>query len=222
MNINPSAPLWVFFFAALIAFLSLPNLINTAAALILLFIGVKLSKFVEVREFNRLHNYNRPEDGKKRLNVGCGYWSYEGWINMDDNKVYDAKLINFEKPLPLKNGTIDEARIEMKLEFLGNPKFLLEEVSRVLKSGAYLTIFYSWTNFIDHKNHFDEDTFLWLDKKLLSSKHHTEAPKVDFSIEEITHIGGFWSWLFYIIPVKAWRGLWRSTVHEMAIKIKKV
>ena len=43
---------------------------------------------------------------------------------MDDNKEYKVKMINFNKKLPFKTNSVDEARIEMKLEFLENPKDL--------------------------------------------------------------------------------------------------
>ena len=151
MNVTPSIPLWIFTILSIVAFIFLGGLLKILAIPLFL-IGIYVSKKIEVRIFARLYDHKRSDDGKTRINVGCGYWSYENWINMDDKKEYDAKLIDFKKPLPQKDGSVQEARIEMKLEFLDNPKFLLEEVSRVCRNNATITILYSWTNFIEHKN----------------------------------------------------------------------
>lgn len=78
------------------------------------------------------------------LNVGCGPFGYDGWVNVD---LMPLKNVSFtfdtRKRLPFNNSTVARIRVEHFFEHLDKkfeaPAFL-DECKRVMKPGAVLRI----------------------------------------------------------------------------------
>ena len=79
-----------------------------------------------------------------KLHFGCGPRHLDGWINVDlfPNTPQPDVLLDVEKPLPLKSGTVDYIFSEDLLEHLsyGGAKNFLSECARVLKPGGKLRL----------------------------------------------------------------------------------
>jgi SAM-dependent methyltransferase len=85
----------------------------------------------------------------RRLNVGCGRNILEGWINLDGfqhpgvDVVYDLEWIYKETnkwALPFENETIDEFYLSHVIEHIRNVYPLMQELYRVAKPNALMTI----------------------------------------------------------------------------------
>jgi hypothetical protein len=81
-----------------------------------------------------------------RLNLGCGYKKYEGWVNVDIAPACEPDLlVDLEKcPWPWETDSIDEMQAVHSLEHLGQDRDLflsiIKECYRVLKPGAMFRI----------------------------------------------------------------------------------
>ncbi len=89
-----------------------------------------------------------------RLNLGCGRDILEGWVNIDqvDHDGVDI-LWNLDNPgpgkfphsplvlhLPYEDQIVDEMRMIQVLEHINNPLPLMQELHRIAKPGAMLTV----------------------------------------------------------------------------------
>lgn len=88
----------------------------------------------------------KQNDGKIKLNLGCGTNYFDGWINIDNNSDNNiAKLdLNFDlrNPLPFEENSVDFIYNEHFLEHLTVEEGLkaLRDFKRVLKPGGVLRI----------------------------------------------------------------------------------
>jgi predicted SAM-dependent methyltransferase len=78
------------------------------------------------------------------LNIGCGPFGQEGWVNVDLMKLKNVSFtFDSRRKLPFKNQTVDRIRVEHFFEHLDKnfevPSFL-EECKRVMKVGAVLRV----------------------------------------------------------------------------------
>jgi len=78
------------------------------------------------------------------LNIGCGPFGHDGWINVD---LMNLKNVSFtydsRKHLPFKENTVNRIRVEHFFEHLDKKfevPFFLEECKRIMKPGAVLRI----------------------------------------------------------------------------------
>ncbi|RYU91611.1 methyltransferase domain-containing protein [Mucilaginibacter terrigena] len=78
------------------------------------------------------------------LNVGCGPFGHDGWVNVD---LMALKNVSFtydtRKHLPFKDNTVERIRVEHFFEHIDKSfeaPFFLEECKRVMKPGAVLRI----------------------------------------------------------------------------------
>src|SRR6185312_12778567 len=78
------------------------------------------------------------------LNIGCGPFGYDGWVNID---LMNLKNVSFtydsRKHLPFKSETVERIRVEHFFEHLDKKfevPFFLDECKRVMKEGAVLRI----------------------------------------------------------------------------------
>lgn len=108
-----------------------------------------------------------------KLNVGCGGDYRYGYVNLDigGNDIYGDEINidiihNLEEfPYPFEDNKFEEVQINSVLEHLNNPKRFLEEVHRISKDKAKISIttphFSSincWSD-ITHKRGFTLNTF---------------------------------------------------------------
>lgn len=109
----------------------------------------------------------------KRLNLGCGNKKIEGWINLDSSKeVKPDKVHDLNKfPYPFKDNEIDEVYADNVLEHLDNTVKVMEELWRISKNKAKITILVplapGYWSFTDptHKQFFTFNTFDYFTKE---------------------------------------------------------
>ncbi|XGC81921.1 hypothetical protein ACES2L_05425 [Bdellovibrio bacteriovorus] len=81
----------------------------------------------------------------KKLNLGCGRFPLEGWINLDLRKgpgidvEFDLDSCS-ERSLPFENSSISEFKMEHVLEHIKNTLPLMQELHRVAIPEAPLTL----------------------------------------------------------------------------------
>lgn len=76
---------------------------------------------------------------KRILNIGCGNDTYgTDFVDVYPERPEVKKVQIDEEKLPYKDNTFDEVRMNYVFEHLRNPKFVLEEIYRVLKKGGKL------------------------------------------------------------------------------------
>lgn len=85
-----------------------------------------------------------PDTGLK-LNVGCGRNILPGWVNIDAQKLEGVDCVVdldrcIDNPLPFENDSVDEFLLSHVLEHLHEPLALMQELHRVAKPGAKMTI----------------------------------------------------------------------------------
>lgn len=78
------------------------------------------------------------------LNIGCGPFGEDGWVNIDLMKLKNVSFTHdSRRHLPFKTGSVDRIRVEQFFEHLDKSfeaPFFLEECKRVMKTGAVLRI----------------------------------------------------------------------------------
>ena len=136
------------------------------------------------------------ENSAKKLNLGCGVDSKEGWINLDSAALAGVDVVHdMEKlPLPFAAEVFDEILAQDVLEHLDYIP-LLKDIHRILKKGGTLRIrvphFTSKNNFVDptHKKMFSVSTWDFFVKSPALSKHieKERAYYFDFAFEKKTY-----------------------------------
>ncbi len=78
----------------------------------------------------------------KKLNLGCGYDTREGWVNLDIAQIEGVDVIHDlnQLPLPFSENEFDYVLCSDILEHMHDYPRLLGEVHRVLKSGGTVEI----------------------------------------------------------------------------------
>ena len=78
------------------------------------------------------------------LNIGCGPFGYEGWVNVDLMKLNNVSFtFDSRKYLPFKDQSVERIRVEHFFEHLDKKHevpFFLSECKRVMKEDAVLRI----------------------------------------------------------------------------------
>jgi predicted SAM-dependent methyltransferase len=78
------------------------------------------------------------------LNIGCGPFGQDGWVNVDLMKLRNVSFTyDSRRHLPFKDQTVERIRVEHFFEHLDKSfevPFFLEECKRVMKEGAVLRI----------------------------------------------------------------------------------
>src|SRR5436190_24268594 len=103
----------------------------------------------------------------EKLNLGCGTDIRQGYVNLDSYKFKGVdKVWDINKtPLPFKNNTFSEVLINHVLEHVDDVVKTMEEVWRISKPGAIITIgvpYFSSLNMVKdptHKHFFASATF---------------------------------------------------------------
>ncbi|WP_295799468.1 methyltransferase domain-containing protein [Mucilaginibacter sp.] len=94
--------------------------------------------------FKRLNVAKYSAGENISLNVGCGPFGHDGWVNVDLMNLNNVSFtFDSRKHLPFKNSTVDRIRVEHFFEHLdkiSEAPFFLDECKRVMKDGAVLRI----------------------------------------------------------------------------------
>ena len=104
-----------------------------------------------------------------KLQIGCGYDNFEGYINVDIDPNSKADLICDANRLPFDSNYFTEIYAHHSLEHFKDLKTIVEELARVSKNGCIWDIvvpYYTWgMNIINpyHHIYFNEDTFRFWD-----------------------------------------------------------
>jgi SAM-dependent methyltransferase len=78
----------------------------------------------------------------KKLNLGCGEFRKEGYVNLDclasvrPDIVHDLNVF----PYPFQDNTFDTIEADHVLEHLHNPILVMKELHRISKSGGFVTV----------------------------------------------------------------------------------
>lgn len=128
----------------------------------------------------------------KKIDLGCGKSKKEGFIGIDnlDFPNIDIKYDLNKFPYPFKDDEIDEVWMDQVLEHLDEPLRVIEEIYRICKNNAKITIgvpyFRSFYSVIDptHKNFFGINWFNYFNPDHLFFKKYSYL-KVRFAIDKI-------------------------------------
>jgi predicted SAM-dependent methyltransferase len=78
------------------------------------------------------------------LNIGCGPFGEDGWVNVDLMNLHNVSFTyDTRRRLPFKDQTVDRIRVEHFFEHLDKSfevPFFLDECKRVMKEGAVIRI----------------------------------------------------------------------------------
>jgi predicted SAM-dependent methyltransferase len=127
-----------------------------------------------------------------KLDLGCGISKREGYLGVDCIQLPGIDLVHDlnKLPYPFKDGEIDEVFMDNVLEHLDNPLKVMEEVYRICKDGAKITIsvpyFRSFYATIDptHRNFFGVNWFNYFDPDHLFHKKY-QYTKAKLSVKMI-------------------------------------
>lgn len=89
------------------------------------------------------HHYRStlPKPEKLKLNVGCGFRPFTGYINLDyDEMVHPDVVRSCDDGLPFDDNKFSEAYTSHVIEHVNDVFFFMSEIWRVLEKGAKLTI----------------------------------------------------------------------------------
>ena len=132
-----------------------------------------------------------------KLDIGCGISKREGFMGIDIIPLNGVDLVHDLNhfPYPLKSNSASEVWMDNVLEHLENPIKVVEEVFRICKNKAKITVsvpyFRSWYATIDptHRNYFGVNWFNYFDpthvfcKKFQYSKARFIVKRVEFDSE---------------------------------------
>jgi len=96
-----------------------------------------------------------------KLNLGCGQFPKEGYINIDIDRASRADFICdlARPPYPFRDGSVESIVAEHVLEHMENPFEVMKELRRIMKPGGELIIkvphFTRAFTHPDHKRGFD-------------------------------------------------------------------
>jgi len=78
------------------------------------------------------NHFQKRFPGPKKLDIGCGTVSEDGWIRLDCDKKYKPDLLMDAQNLLIDSDTIKEARMNYVLGYAVDPTKVLSEIWRVL------------------------------------------------------------------------------------------
>lgn len=138
-----------------------------------------------------------------RLNMGCGWEKFNGFINIDKAKeVKPDQVINIEKGLPFKNNYFKEIYSKHCLEHIKPEKwgFVLNEIARVAKNNCLLVLDLPFDSIrtrghIDHYRTFNYGSF----DQLICGKSRNYYSKL--RLKPLRKVSIIKKLFFYIFPL---------------------
>ena len=173
-----------------------------------------------------------PLEKELCLNLGCGLKKIISdktkiWINCDsDPGVKPDKIFDFTKRFPFKTNSVDVVFTSHTLEHIPQELLVnitLPEIWRVCKKNASVRIIVPYMDaqpVLNHYIRFHEETFNnWCRGCYKSSD--TFPFKFSFHVKKI-ELGKSkrWGWVYSLMPLKLWRGLWSHLVEEIRVDLK--
>ena len=127
-----------------------------------------------------------------KLDIGCGASKKEGFIGVDILQLNGVDIVHdlTAFPYPFENNSVDEIWMDQVLEHLPNPLKVVEELYRICKTNAKVTIgvpyFRSFYSVIDptHVNFFGVYWFDYFDQSNAFAKKYKYCD-VNFQINKI-------------------------------------
>jgi len=171
--------------------------------------------------------------GKIILDLGCGRKKYDKAIGLDKAKLPEVDVIcDLNKGIPFKDDSVDQIYTYHFLEHCDDLVFLMEEIWRVSKPNAKITIIVPyWTSigaFQDptHKRFFTERTFDYFTKEPKRKRlfYSDYGFRCDFKILKIKpKYAPFFSWLKFL-PFKRYHlGLvFLNIVQELFVELEVI
>lgn len=140
-----------------------------------------------------------------RLDIGCGSSKRDGHVGVDIIKLDGVDIVHDLTmfPYPFAENSVDEIWMDNVLEHLENPLLVMNEIYRICKNGAKITIsvpyFRSFYATIDptHRNYFGVNWFNYFDPSHIFNQRYkyTDArfqiDRIQFD-REWTNNCGFW------------------------------
>lgn len=141
----------------------------------------------------------------RKLNLGCGTDTKQGWVNLDSASLEGVDVVHdlTVLPLPFADGAFDEILCQDVIEHIPEYVPLIKELHRILAPEGLLSIrvphFTSKNNFVDptHRRMFSLFTFNYF---VTGTDQHNSRPYYfDFSFSELTHA-----------EITFWRSKWMA------------
>lgn len=81
---------------------------------------------------------NKESEGLKKLNLGCGKFKKEGYVNLDCCSHLDPDIVHNlnSVPYPFSDSSFELVEADHVLEHLSDPFGAMKELHRILKSGG--------------------------------------------------------------------------------------
>ncbi len=109
----------------------------------------------------------------KKLNLGCGNYKKEGYINCDISfDVNPDMCFDLNKGIPIENNSVEEAYMSHVLEHFHEPIEILKEIYRVCKNRAIIKIkvpYFSHESAFSMLDHYHQ--FTWTSFDALEKEH---------------------------------------------------
>lgn len=161
------------------------------------------------------------------LNIGCGHFFREGWVNLDKFKEGRVDMLaDLEQGLPFKDETFDYVYASHVLEHVHDVTGLIRDVHRVLKEGGIFEIYvpYGFTSSLFHVRYFFLDSMDGVVKFKVPLEFCGFEPKLLFKKmkQELTTFGipGWWHlnhhFSIYIANLPLWK---RKEIHWVLEKV---
>ena len=100
-----------------------------------------------------------------KLNIGCGPYKEEGYINIDKNPIWEPdKILDVRNGLPFEDNSLSEVRAWHFIEHLSKDEIIsfLALVYKKLKKGGRLDLLFPTgvTYDLDHKSFLERESFI--------------------------------------------------------------
>ncbi len=156
-----------------------------------------------------------------KLNLGCGFNHKEGFVNIDKFKQNSPDLVfdlECDKPLPFKDGSVNEVFGSHIIEHIKNIDKLMYEIWRVCKPGTkclFITPYLTSDDAFESSGHvrfLNENSWMYFDKQINSHIGY-HGVEYDFRVVETV-----------LVPFKEFlndpeiefkKKHWRNVIQEM-------